>query len=41
MIEVKWEKKKPSRKAIKEITALAEQHRAELLEQWEEIQQGN
>jgi hypothetical protein len=38
MIEVVWSTKLPSGKKLKELTSLAEEHRAELLTQWEEIQ---
>lgn len=38
MIEVKWENKKPSGRKFRELTSLAEEHRVELLTQWEEIQ---
>jgi len=41
MIEVKWANKQPSRNALKELTSLAEAHRAELLEQWEEIHEND
>jgi hypothetical protein len=37
MIEEVWTKNKPSRKALKKLATLAEQHRVALLEQWEEI----
>jgi hypothetical protein len=38
MVEVvQARNKQPSRKDLKELTALAEAHRAELLAQWEEI----
>jgi hypothetical protein len=38
MIEVEWAEKKIARKVLKRLTSLAEEHRAELLAQWEEIQ---
>jgi hypothetical protein len=38
MIEVVWADKKPSSKVLKSLTALAEEHRAELLAQWEQVQ---
>jgi len=41
MIEVMWANKQPSRSELKELTSLAEAHRAELLEQWEEIHENN
>lgn len=37
MIVEVWANKKPSRKTLREITSLAEAHRAKLLEQWEAI----
>lgn len=36
--EIEWAEKTPSSKQLKELTSLAEEHRAELLAQWEEIQ---
>jgi hypothetical protein len=36
MFEVAWERKTPSRKVLKELALLVEEHRASLLEQWEE-----
>lgn len=38
MIEVKWAEKKLPSKVLKHLTALAEEHRAELLAQWEQVQ---
>ena len=38
MIEVKWGEKAVPAKTLKTICSLAEQHRIELLEQWENIQ---
>ena len=38
MIELEWNAKQPSGKKLKQLTTLAEEHRAELLAQWEEIQ---
>ena len=38
MIEIVWADKRPSSKALKNLTSHAEEHRAELLAQWEEIQ---
>ena len=38
MIEVVWADKKPSSKLLKSLTALAEEHRGELLAQWEQVQ---
>lgn len=37
MIEIKWADKPPSQRALRRIRDLAEMHRVELLEQWEEI----
>ena len=38
MVEVEsWSKKEPPKKVLKELTKLAEKHRAELLSQWQEI----
>jgi hypothetical protein len=37
MIQVKWSDKKLSRKIQKEICGLAEEHRVDLLIQWEQI----
>lgn len=38
MVEITWWKKKPSRRVMKKLTALAEERRTALLEQWERIQ---
>jgi len=38
MIEVEWIETKPSGRAVRNLGALAEQHRVELLEQWGEVQ---
>lgn len=38
MIEVEWAKKNVPGKVLKNLTALAEEHRTELLAQWEQIQ---
>ena len=37
MIEFLWVDKRPTSRALKELTRLAEEHRMALLEQWEEI----
>jgi hypothetical protein len=37
MIEVKWQVKAPSARTLKEITTLAAEHRASLLEEWEAV----
>lgn len=37
MIELVWADKSPASRVLRELTQLAEQHRVELLEQWEEI----
>ena len=38
MIEVEaWSKKTPPKKALKELTSSAENHRVDLLKQWQEI----
>jgi hypothetical protein len=37
MIEIVWCDKPPSSKALKELTELAQRHRAELLQQWQEL----
>ena len=38
MIEVEWAKKKLPSKVLSNLKALAEEHRAELLAQWEQLQ---
>lgn len=38
MIELVWAEKKPTGKALKRLTVLAEEHRAALLAQWEQVQ---
>ena len=38
MIEVEWREKTIPARTLRNLTSLAEQHRAELLEQWEAIQ---
>lgn len=38
MVEIVWSEKKPPSKTLKSLTALAEEHRAALLAQWEQIQ---
>lgn len=40
MIEEVWTRKKPSRKSLQELCALAERHRAALLRQWEQVHGG-
>jgi hypothetical protein len=37
MMKIVWTKKKPASKVLKSLTALAEEHRAALLAQWEGI----
>lgn len=37
MIEVVWEEKRPGTRTLKLLIQLAEEHRLELLEEWEEI----
>lgn len=37
MVEFVWCEKAPSKKVLKELVSCAEEHRAELLEQWEEV----
>lgn len=39
MIETVWAEKDPLRKSLKALAALAEQHRVELLQQWESLHQ--
>jgi hypothetical protein len=39
MIDMVWEEKRPANRTLKLLTQLAEEHRLELLEEWEEIQQ--
>ena len=38
MVEVKWREKAVPAKRLRMLSALAEQHRAELLAQWQEVQ---
>ncbi len=37
MFELVWANKKPSNRLLKDLANLAEEHRLELLEQWEQI----
>jgi len=37
MVELVWADKKPEGRLLKELARLAEEHRLELLEEWEEI----
>ncbi|MEW4526950.1 DUF4160 domain-containing protein [Maioricimonas sp. JC845] len=37
MIEVCWSRRPPTSRTLKDLTALAEQHRERLLQQWESI----
>ena len=39
MIEIVWSEKQPSKNLLSDLAILAETHRKQLLEQWEEIQQ--
>jgi Domain of unknown function (DUF4160) len=41
MIEVVWRKKRPSKRCLKQLASLAEQHRVALIEQWEQVHQGD
>lgn len=38
MIEVKWRETNIPSRALKQLCSLAEEHRAQLLQQWEEVQ---
>ena len=40
MIEIVWSEKEPPQRALQELTSLAEQHRVALLEQWQELREG-
>ena len=40
MIEIVWSEKEPSKRALQEVTSLAEEHRVPLLEQWQELREG-
>ena len=40
MVEIVWSDTKLSKKTLKELKSLAEMHRVALLEQWEELREG-
>lgn len=40
MVELVWGGKRPSKKALRQFTSLAAQHRVALLAQWEELRRG-
>ena len=40
MMEIVWSEKEPSTKSLNELTSLAEEHRVALLEEWQELREG-